>query len=685
MKQLLCKLPNSIKIIGTVVLSFVFALVLESLVFNGKRQDESLELQVYELSQESQFVSMTQEEILDPLTQDEQNSIEMNRENAKILAEVNGVPYVEEEDDTLVEQDGKLFRKKYSTIFQVRLPQKSYVRKIHLGYENLQEKGSYTIQLLEEKQVVFEGYDGIIDERIDGSVVTVNRSGDTIIYAFKSVEKPRVADMKLSVVNSVSTNWLRVLFFVVAGILLGLFFWSRRLFQEKPEVVFLVCSLLLGGILILCIGTNQIGFDEYTHAARAYEVSFGPTIETTETAMRMKANDLPFFHNQEERRLVEAYEDLNNDFSWADISTQSRFVTYTDRSYLPIALFIKFGRMLGLPFAWNMMLGKLGNLLFYTFLGFLAIKFAKSGKGIIALLALLPNALFAAGGFTYDSVVNGGLLLAVVLTTNLMLEEDRKISWIQILLVLGAYIAGSTAKPIYIVMALMLVFFSQKRFEGRIQIWGFRAAVVVIIGLLMYTIFFPPVSTSANYELVGNLAYAGDKRNQGTSVLGQIQYIVKNPITYTGLLLSSMFGNLVKYVSGSYPFFNYGYLGNLSGMLTVIGELVLLFGCVFTPEGEKRGVVGIRYKILNGIMILGLSAIIWTSMYVSYTPVGNSVIEGVQARYFMPLFLPFCYCLFNNKWKCRLSVAMYHKILLGFVVLLNLFAIYTLALRPINF
>ena len=382
---------------------------------------------------------------------------------------------------------------------------------------------------------------------------------------------------------------------------------------------------------------------------------------------------------------MEAYEDVNNDFSWADISTQSRFVTYSDRSYLPISMFIKTGRALGMPFAWNMMFGKLGNLLFYTLLCYLAIKYAKSGKGIIALLALLPNALFAASGFTYDGVVNGGLLLAVVLTTNLMLEEDKKITWIQVLLVLGAYITGSTAKPIYIVMALMLVFFSQKRFENRIQTWGFRVAVVVIIGLLMYTVFFPPVSTSANYELVGNLAYAGDKRNQGTSVLGQIQYIIQNPIAYTGLLLSSMFGNLIQYTFGNLSFFNYGYLGNLSGIYTIIGEILLALSCVFAPEEEKNRVIGKKYKALNIIMILGLSAIIWTSMYVSYTPVGNNVIEGVQARYFMPLFLPFCYCLFNHRWKSRLDIGTYRKNLIGFAVVLNLIAIYTLALQPINF
>lgn len=684
MKNRLCKLPLWIKMIVVVVLSFGIAYFVEMMFFDAKRADETIELQAFPLAEQNAYSKTTQEDILEPLTQNEQNSVEINRENAKILAELNGTIYEEEKDDTLVEKDGKMYRKKINTIFTVTLPQASYVRKIHLQYRDMEEAGSYQLQGILDGAKVFEGDDGIISEKIDVSVVTLNKCIDEIIYSYKSTEAPVIENMQLTVVNIAATNWLRVLFMAISIILGAILLMAKMIFDKKPELVFAIFSLTLGSLLILCVGTNQIGFDEYAHATRAYEISFGSTIQTTESAMRMKANDLPIFHNTEERHLVEEYEEINNDFSWANITTQSRFITYSDRSYLPIAFFIKIGRALHMPFAWNMMFGKLGNLLAYTLLSYLAIKYAKSGKGIIAMLALMPNALFAAAGFTYDSIVNGFLLLAVVLTTNLMLEEEKKITWIQVLLVLGAYVAGSTAKPIYIVMALMLVFFSQKRFENKVQTWGFRAAIVALVGIMMYTIFFPPVSTSANYELVGNIAYAGDKRNQGTSVIGQLQYILGNPLAFTKLLLSSMFGNLLAYTTGMQKLFNYGYLGELSGVTTVIAEVILVSACLFAPK-EERPVIAVKYKVLNIIMIFGMSALIWTSMYVSYTPVGSTTIEGVQARYFMPLFLPFCYCLFHKRWNCRLTTVVYRKILIGTFGFYNLYAIYTLALKQLNF
>ncbi len=685
MKYKLCKFPVWIKLIVIVIFSILAAILIETFLFQMKQKNESIELQMYSLSEENKYVAIEQKEILEPLTEDEQNGILMSRENAKILAQVKGMVYKETADDTLVEKGTQMYRKKISTIFTVRLPRTSYIRKIHLQYKDLEQNGNYTLSLFQGDRAVFEGVDGIIDSRLDAAVVTLNRTGNRIIYQYNSVAIPDISKMQLSIVNITTINWLRVLFMIICISTFLFFLTSGTIFADRPETIFAISALTLGSFLILCIGTNQIGFDEYVHAARAYEISFGSKIETTETAMRMRGNDLPIFHNTEERGLVEAYEDENNDFSWADISTQSRFITYADRSYIPIALFIKLGRMLKMPFAWNMMFGKLGNLLCFTLLGYLAVKYAKGGKGIIAMLALIPNSLFAASGFTYDGIVNGFLLLAVVLTTNMIMEDKKKLTWIQVLIVLGAYIAGSTAKPIYIIMALILAFLSQKRFANRIQAWGFRMAVVAIIGLLLYTIFFPPVSTSSNYELVGNLAYAGDKRNQGTSVLGQIQYIFTNPLAYSKLLLVSMFGNLYYYITGQYEFFNYGYLGNLSGVFTIGGVIVLGLACICRPENEVRPVLTMKYKVLNLLMVFGVSAIVWTSMYVSYTPVGNPAIEGVQARYFMPLFLPFCYCLYNSKYTCHISELSYNRILIGSAVGLNLIAIYVLALQPLNF
>jgi uncharacterized membrane protein len=36
---------------------------------------------------------------------------------------------------------------------------------------------------------------------------------------------------------------------------------------------------------------------------------------------------------------------------------------------------------------------------------------------------------------------------------------------------------------------------------------------------------------------------------------------------------------------------------------------------------------------------------VWLAMYLAFTPVGSKVINGVQARYYLPLLLPIYLCI----------------------------------------
>ena len=175
---------------------------------------------------------------------------------------------------------------------------------------------------------------------------------------------------------------------------------------------------MLGSLLIFGIGTNQVSYDEYVHAKSAYKLSFGTTIEFTESALQMAGNLLPHFNNPEERSLIEAYLNKNNDFSWADIGSQSRFVRSETRVYYPMAIGFWLGRTLSLGFAETVALAKFGNLLFYIFVVFFAIRLAGKHKNIVSLIALLPNNVFLAAALTYDAVLTSFLLLGMVLIIN---------------------------------------------------------------------------------------------------------------------------------------------------------------------------------------------------------------------------------------------------------------------------
>ncbi|NLL79469.1 MAG: DUF2142 domain-containing protein [Clostridiales bacterium] len=680
---------------GIVLAVAVFAVLLESLLWNGHAL-RGTQYRSDLLKEEGVQTRLQAESGRQKLTEEEENAVLRNRENARILAELNGTEYIPPVEENIIEEEDGIYRKVKRTRLEIQLPEERYIHTLTLTVPETEEGNTVTVWA-DGKKEVSEAW---LDERICKGSYVLNRQCRTLkmeIIGSEPLIEERNAESEMEMAasgefpvdleviadNEFSWNPVRMVFLFSVFLLTAFFIKGRTIFAERPETVFAFLSLVLGSILIYAVGLNQIGYDEHIHLKTAYERSFGSTVLTTESAMQMEASTMPSFGNLEERRLVETYAELNNDFSWANITHQSRFPNYDVRSYLQISIFLWLGRILKLPFVWCMMLGKFGNLLLYTIVCYFAVKSAKQGKMLIAALALIPNCVFAAACFSYDAVVNSFLLLAMVLTLNQMFER-KQISWVQTLVLLGAFLAGSTAKPIYIFMAFPLLLFPKEKFGGRWKGVVYKLCVCALMLLLIYTFFFPPVSASSNFEVMGNLAYAGDKRSQGTSVLGQISWIFQNPLVYTRLLLGSMLGELWNYVSGAKRFIAYGYLGGMSVLWTWLGLSVLFFAAVFSPKEEERAAVSARYKIGNILVILGMSAVIWTSMYVTFTAVGADVINGVQGRYFLPLFLSFFSCFYQGKWKLRFRQEHYAKLIFAVLVIMNLYGTWSLAVMSCN-
>ena len=617
------------------------------------------------------------------LTAEEIRSIEVERDNNRILAEYNGEEYVEPEDDTLVEKDGTMFRKVKKTVVSVDIGNAYYIHKLDLRLPVTKSAG-YSVAAYKDGKVVKDDIYCTIEAKIDAGIANVSEYADAIEVVILSEEEIEPQQMKITISNSFSPNAMRIVFMILLFLIVVMLVNEKKALHERQEWIFAVVCFMLGSLLIWGIGTNQVSYDEYVHAKAAYKLSFGTRLEFTESALQMSGNLLPLFHNPEERALIEAYENVNNDFSWADIGSQSRFVRSETRVYYPMAVGFWLGRTLHMGFARTVALAKFGNLLFYILIVFFAIRCATKYKNIVALIGLLPNNVFLAAALSYDPIVISFLLLGTVLISNELLEPQKKLTWQNTLLILISFAIGCQSKPIYIVMALLMLFYGKEKFVNRRQMWLFKAAVLVVAGLMLYNIFFPTPTAGSDYHLVSNITYAGDKRNVGTSVMGQIEYIFGHPGVYTVLLLRSMAEMLGRYLLGGTGFFQYGYLGAAPMVVTYVVVLLALWLVLFCAKGEKRQGIGICYILLSLLMIFGTSAIVWTSMYVSYTTVGANEIRGVQGRYFIPMFLPLAVCFLNSRWESRLNQTNRSRIMFALMAGVNMFMIYGLVIGAMN-
>ncbi len=684
------KIKKIASVLSLIIFLLTMAMLAECLLFQFHAITKRQPSLNFDLKNQSKNVGIEVKDGLAKLSEDEVKAIEVRQETERLIAEHNGETYVEELDEGIIKKDDILYREVKETIIDLKLDTSYYVREMQVKVP-LEEKGGYQVTAYRsDKNLEIGPFYCTIDPRIDIGVSVINTMCDSLKITVLSGEEINTSKIEIGLSNVFAPNLLRVafLFFAFGGIAWLIF--EEKLTRDKPEWVFAICAFAIGTLLIWGIGTNQVSFDEHVHAKKAYDLSFGNAIETTESAMQMKGNLLPMFYNRTERNLVDNYLQENHDYSWADITYQSRFTRSEDRVYYPNAAGFYLGRVLGSDFSSMVALAKYGNLLIYIAIVFLAIKLAAAYKPVVVLIGLLPNNLFIGSAISYDGVVTAFLLLAAVYVTNELLTPEKRLEWYHLLGLLGAFVIGSLTKPVYIVMTLMVVFFGKKKFVNRGQEFIIKLCVCMVAALMIYGIFKPLPVAGGDYQLVSNAAFMGDKRNVGTSMSGQIQYIFGNPLEYTVLLLKSMFGMLSGYLFQGRGFAGYAYLGFSHWIWNWILLLTGVFAAVVSKhtgalrERLEVSAIGLKYIILNLIMILGTSAVIWTSMYVSYTAVGNDVIQGVQGRYFIPLFLPFLSCFFQRKREFKIDQLWINRLVFAVCGVLNLYMVYQFVLLAMN-
>ena len=101
-----------------------------------------------------------------------------------------------------------------------------------------------------------------------------------------------------------------------------------------------------------------------------------------------------------------------------------------------------------------------------------------------------------------------------------------------------------------------------------------------------------------------------------------------------------------------------------------------IFGMTFLSRKEDCWVLEKKYKISLGVILFVVLGLIWSALYLSYSPVGATHISGVQPRYYYPLMLPLILLLGNKRCLIDISQDVYIRIAVGVPVLLIMVGTY---------
>jgi len=398
---------------------------------------------------------------------------------------------------------------------------------------------------------------------------------------------------------------------------------KRSLHFSWPEAV-LVLGLLAMGIPTALIVPIGGGTDEETHMIRVWDMA---ALYFIPNEVPREQNPFPAIYWELSYRRPPLVRPVKDDFyqkygelamdglGYTDEDLETRSV-YSPLLLLPQAVVMRsVGQTGTLPAIPVYILTRMAGLLSYTVLAWLAVRVMPFGKWVVTILAIAPTMVMQAATVGADPVSNGigFLFMAGSLDAARRSKIGGREWWGLVLLLLLLYMTKVNLVPLAMLPFLLI---SPAKFPNRRSYVGL-VAVALVLGVIVV----------GGWNL---LAYAHYKYAlAGADPMGQLGYIVSQPLAFAGTVIQDIFLQGPGYVRDWIAATGYGYWPVPA--ITYVLYLLALGLAVLDPAG------GIPDRRTRGGLALVFGAAYLASvgsLYVSYTPVGSSTVLGVQGRYF---------------------------------------------------
>lgn len=429
-----------------------------------------------------------------------------------------------------------------------------------------------------------------------------------------------------------SPDWLgqgsgtAVLFAVVATI--SLLVVGIKKLSKGNTPLFMTGLIFISGVVLCFVNPpNQVP-DEQTHFLRSYAMAMGDfdfdKNQQWPNDVNLLIEHFPVAHNNGYPAKVgnTAYNRFTEYFDAAESGETGKthgIIIFQTIPYVPQALGIFLARIFGIGALGAYYFGRLGNLIFYCFCCFFALKTAKRWNILLFSIMILPLTVFLAASNSSDSMLLG--LMFCVFATVLAEKFDKKMA---IIFTVSMAIL-CTGKISFIVFYLLLLVVDKKNWTVKFKRWqylliGIAAFLVVYQGMGLY------VTLASNYGEIPRTMADSDPAKQ-------LMFILQNPLRYLVIFLDTLRNNAFFFFSG-------GLLGWLDvdlKLISYITPLVLVFSSFNNASRlTKTDTKPVTIFFITAILTYG---VVMTGMYITWTPVTLPQIIGLQMRYLLPAFM----------------------------------------------
>jgi Predicted membrane protein (DUF2142) len=401
---------------------------------------------------------------------------------------------------------------------------------------------------------------------------------------------------------------------------------AADLVQAKLQWLFLLYAVPAVVFLSIAMAPFQVA-DELNHVLRADQIGrgkvvsdrLGGTVDRGLVAFGALYQDM-WFHPEVKQTVALARE--AGAIAWSGPQDHVNFqntAQYGPLLYPPQMIGILLGRLTDLSVAQTLVLARLVNGLASCLIGCLALAICRRGRALMFATLLLPMTLSELGSASQDALLITLSLLAVAIASR-VLTEERPAHAGEFAVFALIVMATTLARPSQIALALLTPAFVTPPFVAwRDQAWGKKALIAAVaaapIAVWMHLLatLMPPVPDNLSVSLQFEHLLADPLKLPAV--------MARSFITQRWWLTESVIG-LLGWVDTAMPRWYY------------MAAVVALAFALVVPG--NRGPV-LRPALLAIVTVAGLVTAVCYALYLSWTPLDQPTINGLQGRYILPV------------------------------------------------
>lgn len=450
----------------------------------------------------------------------------------------------------------------------------------------------------------------------------------------------------------------------------------------KIDYFFLSFIVLITLFFAFAIPPMQMP-DEIVHYQKSVDLAFGNFFSNDKLDRKLISD---FFINWpkyiEAEKITNQY---NEKFYFSDIRKAEDYFTnkkiyfpgidLPTTGYLMSSLGIKIGSLFNTANGVTMgfYLARLLNVIFFFFTILIALYLIpKNYKNLLFSFLLFPMLLHQGAAINYDSFLNSIVILVFSYLIYLTKKyQSEKIEKKDFFIFLGLLTILTIVKSgYYLFFLLIFIFPFWQAFKKKCSYFLF-----LFLSLIFVTGFFLQTTKGLINDIPGGIINLGNGRNEYVSSTDQKTLIGKNPLMLKAVIIDTTFKKDIEYFKSLI-----GVFGSLDVPLPFFVDFIFILVILLLIAQQIKLTKNdslLSWKQMWLIFLISFCTMgaIFLSFYLFWTPVGASLIEGVQGRYFLPL-LPFVFLFFIELVKKMGLKKFVNYFMIGSLLTTALFSVY---------